>query len=158
MPPCIVRPNDWEGDTGMADGPEPLKLRAHDLEDLSVLSSMTQDALAPLGDMAYLREEGRFLIALNRFRWEEAGSSPPYYRTHAGLRFDHVTAVQRRNIAKSERDAMLSLLSVSYYEGTVMLSFAGDKDIRLAVDRLAVALEDLDEPWPTQWKPGHEPG
>jgi hypothetical protein len=141
----------------MADGPAPLKLRAHDLEDLSVLSSMVQDALAPLGDMAFLRDERRFVIALNRFRWEEAGTFPPFYRTHAGLRFDNVTAVQRRNIAPSDRDSMLSLLSIAYHEGTVMLSFAGDKDIRLAVNALAVALEDLDEPWPTQWKPGHEP-
>lgn len=141
----------------MADGPEPLKLRAHDLEDLSVLSSMVQDALAPMGDMMFLPDENRFMIALNRFRWEEAGTDPPYYRTLAGLRFDGVKGVQRRNIARADRDAILSLLSIAYHDGTVMLSFAGDRDIRLSVEGLSAAIEDLGEPWPTQWKPGHEP-
>lgn len=136
---------------------EDLHLRAADLEDLGVLSSMVQDALVPPGDMAFLPDEGRFVLALNRFRWEDAGDAPPYSRTHAGLRFDHVTGVQRRNMGKADRDRILSLLSIAYHEGTVMLTFAEDAAVRLSVDGLAVALDDLGEPWPTQWKPGHEP-
>lgn len=135
----------------------PLKLRAFDLEDLSVLSSMVQDALAPAGDMIYLADEQRFLIALNRFRWEVAGDFPPYSRTHSGLRFDFVTKVERRNMPKDGRDRMLSLLSIAYHDDTVMLTFSGGAALRLTVGKLAVGLEDLGEPWPTQWRPEHRP-
>lgn len=47
-----------------------LKLRAHDPADLAVLSAHLQDALVPLADMAWLKEERRFLLLANRFRWE----------------------------------------------------------------------------------------
>ncbi len=149
----------------MADKPAGLHIRAVDLEDLSVLSSMVQDALVPPGDIAYLPSEGHFMMALNRFRWEAAGDAPPYSRTHSGLRLDKVTAVQRRGFSRWEKDKMLSLLSIAYADdedggaggGTVMLTFAGDAAIRLSVSALSVALDDLGEPWPTEWKPGHQP-
>jgi len=141
----------------MPDKPAGLHIRAVDLEDLSVLSTMVQDALVPPADIAYLPDEKRLMLALNRFRWEEAGEDPPFSRTHAGLRFDNVTAVQRKGFSRWEKDKMLSLLSIAYDEGSVMLTFASDAAIRLAVDALAVALDDLGEPWPTQWKPGHQP-
>lgn len=141
----------------MSESAQRLCLRAEDLEDLGVISSMVQDALVPPGDMAYLPEDGQFLLALNRFRWEAAGDAPPFSRTHAGLRFDRVTGVQRRNLGRGERDRILSMLSIAYHGDTVVLIFAENAAIRLTVGKLAVALDDLGEPWPTPWKPGHDP-
>jgi hypothetical protein len=134
-----------------------LHLRAHDLEDLSIISSMVQDALIPAGDMAYLPDSRQFVMALNRFQWEKAGATPPYHRTHAGLRFDNITMVQRLNIKASERDRLLCLLSITYDDQTVMLTFSEDVAIRLGSHGVAVALDDLGEPWPTRWKPEHQP-
>ena len=103
-------------------GAAPLRLRAFDLEDLGVVSSMVQDALVPGRDMKYLAQEHSFMLALNRFQWESAGDTPPYSRSHAGLR-----------------------------------TFSGNAAIRLTVEKLAIGLTDLGTPWPTQWKPGHDP-
>lgn len=141
----------------------PLKLRAQDLDDLSVLSSMVQDALAPPRDMTYLVAERSFAVALNRFKWETVADGPPYERVHAGLRVDNVLDVQRKGIdLVRDRDRVLDLLALAYAEdeaggpGTLLLQFAEDRAVRLKVESLAVALEDLGEPWPTQWRPDHE--
>jgi hypothetical protein len=50
---------------------DPLKLRARDLEDMAVIASVLQDALVPLRDVAFLKREKRFVMVVNRFRWEE---------------------------------------------------------------------------------------
>ena len=55
------------GESGAEDAP--LKLRAHDLQDMDVIAALLQDALVPLGDMTYLAEEKRFILVANRFRW-----------------------------------------------------------------------------------------
>lgn len=148
----------FEGKKGMAQETDPVKLRAFDLEDLSVLSGLVQDALAPATDMIYLPNEQCFAIALNRFKWEGSESGPPYERTHAGLRFDKVIRVARRNMPNADRERILSLLAISYHEGVVVLTFSGEAAIRLEVESLHVCLQDLGDPWPTQWLPEHDPG
>jgi hypothetical protein len=50
----------------------PLKLSAADAEDLQVIAAICQDALVPVGEMAFLQDEKRFVLALNRFRWDQA--------------------------------------------------------------------------------------
>jgi hypothetical protein len=52
-----------------------LKLRGEDSEDLKVISAHLQDAIVPLADMAWLPEQGRFVLLLNRFRWEKAAGA-----------------------------------------------------------------------------------
>ena len=138
---------------------QPLRLKAADLEDLSVIAAMLQDALAPVGDIAFVAEDSSFVMALNRFRWEaEAEGGQPHERVHTGLRFDTVKQVQYRGIDRNDRARFLELLTISYDEGVVVLHFAGDGAIRLEVEQLSCALGDLDEPWPTAWKPEHEGG
>ncbi len=140
----------------MAPDHNPLRLKAFDREDLSVIAAMAQDALAPVGDIAFLADEERFVMALNRFRWERlrAGEKSGE-RVHAGLRFDTVKRVTFRGIDRKDRGRYLELLTIACDEGTVVLHFAGGGAIRLEVEKLACALSDLDEPWPTQWAPEH---
>lgn len=147
----------------MSADPKPLlALHADDLEGLSILSSMVQDAILPIGDITFLRDEGRFILALNRFQWEAAGATAPYYRVHSGLRFDHVHSVQFRKIDRIAKKQILSLLAVAWAEGDdgepdqVVLQFSDGAAVRLKVGQLSCSLKDLGEPWPTQWKPGHE--
>jgi hypothetical protein len=138
-------------------GYKPLRLRAEDLGDLTVIAAALQDALVPAGDIAWLRDEGSFVMAVNRFRWEAAGGEgESRERVHAGLRFDFVRQVQYRNIDHRDRSSFLELLTIACDEGRVVLHFAGGAAIRLEVEKLACALADLDEPWPTAWKPEHQ--
>ncbi len=134
---------------------QPLRLAAGDLEDLSVIAAMLQDALAPVGDIAFVAEDSSFVMALNRFRWE-AEEGEQHERVHTGLRFDTVKGVHYRGIDRHDRAQFLELLTISYDDGVVVLHFAGDGAIRLEVEELSCALGDLDEPWPTAWKPEHE--
>ena len=48
-----------------------LKLRAVDAEDLRVLAAVLQDALVPLGDIAYQKRQKRVVLVANRFLWED---------------------------------------------------------------------------------------
>ena len=136
---------------------KPLRLHAEDLGDLTVIAAALQDALVPAGDIAWLRDEGSFVMAVNRFRWEAGGDErEAHERVHAGLRFDHVRNVQYRNIDHGNRGNFLELLTIACDEGKVVMHFAGGAAIRLEVERLGCALADLDEPWPTAWKPEHK--
>jgi hypothetical protein len=136
-----------------------LKLAATDADDLTVFASCLQDALIPLHDMAYLPAEGRFAFVANRFCWEkcceERSSAGPFERVHTGIHFDHVTAVKVRNLDQRNKDLVLSLLTMRADDDAVELVFAGGVAVRLEVDRIAGRLEDMDEPWPTQWQPRH---
>jgi hypothetical protein len=155
--------------------PAPLKLLAFDAEDLEALAACLQDALVPIGDMAYLPEEKRFVLVLNRFCWEcgvaqyyleqpadplprpdhdVAESEAPFERVHAGLCFEGVTRVRRRGI-DWRRDRILSLLTIRLEEGRIYLIFAGGAMVELTVESVRCRMEDLDEAWPTRWRPRH---
>lgn len=138
-----------------------LKLRATDIEDLAVLSTILQDALVTVGEMAYLPEERRFVLVANRFRWEpQPGEARQNFeRTLAGLCIDNVTAVRRRGFHPREEERILSLLAirpdVDEKPQALLLEFAGGGSIRLEVDQIMCHLDDLGEPWPTPWRPQH---
>jgi hypothetical protein len=142
----------------MSSEPGRLRLFASAQDDLSVISALLQDALVPLGDMAYLPEEKSFMMALNRFRWEAAGDSELRERVHAGLRFDRVNRVRYRGIDRRQRGHILSLLAIAHEDGVLTLHFSGDGVIRLEAEELRCALEDFGEPWPTRSTPHHDSG
>ena len=138
----------------------PLKLRARDIEDLSVISAALQDALVPLGDMSHFPDDKTFMMVVNRYRWETEDEQSE--RTHSGLRFDAVRRVQYRGIDLADRSQFLSFLSVAYdgsddEGGVVVMHFAGGGAVRLEVGGLYCMLADFGEPWPTQWTPSHDP-
>ena len=155
---------------------ERLKLRAADEEDLQALAAILQDALVPIGDMAYLPEEQRFVLVLNRFCWECAEgrsdresddsadpepppdialANEPFERVHAGLCIDQVTHVRTRDLDLKERGRILSLLTMLLDDGKLFLLFAGGGVIELTVEGVRCRLEDIDEPWPTRGRPRH---
>lgn len=142
----------------MAENVSRLRLRANDLNDLTVIATTLQDALVPLADMRFEAKDGQFLLVANRYRWEENAARE---RALSGLRFDHVTQAQARGLEQDKRDRILSLLTISYDcpeegGGHVVLHFSGGGAIRLSVEKLACALEDLCDPWPTAWRPEHQ--
>lgn len=134
-----------------------LKLSAVDAEDLAVISAAIQDALVAVRDCAFLKDEKRFVLLLNRFRWEaDPGVETAYFRTHSALVFNEVTAVRHQDIPLGEPDRMLELLAVARDDDhSVTLRFSAGRAIRLEIGRLACHLGDVGEPWPTPWKPAH---
>lgn len=151
----------------------PLKLRCEDAEDVVVLSSVLQDALVPLAEVAWLPAERRFVLVAARFVWEECldVTLPPeqaqiecYARSNFGVTFETVTAVKSRGIDLAARDRILELLAIQL-EGApapaapglaaVELMFAGGASIRLEAERIRAHGQDIGEPWPTRWRPRH---
>lgn len=134
----------------------PLRLRARDVEDLAVVSALVQDALVAVRDIAYLPDAARFVLALNRFRWEAAaGTGMPGERVHAGLRFEGVRKARLRGIDRRKPERLLSLMAVAYDAGSAILHFADGGAIQLETASLDCVLEDLDDPWPAQRRPSH---
>ena len=134
----------------------PLKLRATSVEELPVIAACIQDAIASLADMTWIREQDRFVLVLNRFRWEMADDAPPFERTHAMLSFQNVRAVRTNNVERGEPDRLLSLLTLSPGgDAAVDVAFADNATVRVESDPLDCVLEDLGEPWPTAWRPDH---
>ena len=137
---------------------EVLKLRAADADDLSVFSAFLQDAVVPMADIAYLAADERFVLVANRFRWEQAGESVEgriFERVHAGVCFEKVMAVRLRGLDNSANGQILSLLAIEAGDGHIDLLFSAGVSIRLEVSRIMCHFQDLDEPWPTQWRPAH---
>lgn len=146
----------------------PIKLRAEDGEDLAVVSACLQDAILPIGEMCYEPGAQRFVLVVNRFKWEAAGGGAadrgpaadddhlfPYERTQCGVRFERVTAARVRGIDLKDRRQMLELLSVAPTEAGVLLTFAGGGALRLEGRDWLCVVEDLGEPWPTSNRPCH---
>jgi len=137
----------------------PLKLQAKDDEDIAVIAACLQDALVPVGDLTYLPAERRFVAVLNRFCWEAAdarAATDAYQRVLCGLRFDTVRGVKLRGVDRRDSGRLLQLLTIEPADGAITLIFAGDVAFRLEVEAVRCILEDLVEPWPTQWQPSHD--
>ena len=134
-----------------------LHLSALDADDLEVISAAVQDSLVAVRDCAWFADEKRFVLLLNRFRWEgDSTLEVKYWRTHSALVFNEVKKVHHHKIPLDRPDRVLDLLSVGLdAEGSVVLRFAADRSIRLEIGRLACHLGDVGEPWPTPWKPAH---
>lgn len=155
---------------------KPLKLRVRDGDDLTVLSSLLQDALLPVQDMTFLKSERRFVMVLNRFCWERApepfdsdeeedegeddaafqdvGDSV-YERVNCGLTFDNVSLARFRGFDMEERGQILELLTIQMDGKNLLLRFAEGAEIELVTKRVSGHLEDLGEPWPTTRRPYH---
>ncbi len=158
---------DATGDA-MGEAATRLKLRAEDAEDLKVVAATLRGAVAKVGDMAYRPRERRFVIMVNRFRWETA--APPAgrlsgpvvggERTRAGLRFDYVDKVQSVGFRPGVTDQVLELLTIDSAAGAndaaeIVLIFAGGAKLRLAAECVDCTLDDIGRPWPTPRRPDH---
>lgn len=141
-------------DARFEDGREtPLNLGALDTDDLSVLSSLVQDAVFPVTEMRWDRTNRRFALLLNRFRWEDGpASAVKPERVQSVLAFDAVTGVSSSGIDRDDKDLILSVLSVAFEatdspSGHIIVTLAGDGAIRLQVEAIEVALKDVTKPY-----------
>ena len=156
------------GDARFAEGAaRPLRLRALDAEDLTVLSALTQDAVFPAGEMRWDRRRRRFALLLNRFRWEDrdaaAAGGRPAERVRTVLAFEDVVSVRSQGLPSADPDLVLSLLSVAFEGGAdaggrVILTLSGDGAVAVAVEALEAVLQDVTRPYraPSGQVPRHE--
>ncbi len=143
---------------------QPLRLMAGDKEDLDVFSTVLQDAVAKVGDFAFISAERRFALVANRFVWEctEGRKTGPFARVRAGVHFDDVMSVQFQHLRTEARDAVVELLSLRFEPGAdgggvLLLDLAGGGAVRLEVESINAYLSDISEPWRTRSRPSHTP-
>ena len=137
-------------------GEDPLRLVAQDVEDLKVISTLVQDAVLPVTELAYDAKRRRFAILLNRFRWEDRVEAErvgrAYERVRSVLVVEDVQKVQSFGFDRAEKDLVLSLLSMEFEPGEdgtgrLTLTLAGDGAIALDVEALEVRLDDVTRPY-----------
>lgn len=141
----------------------PLHLKAHDADDLRVISALVQDAVFSVREMAWDAKRRRFALLLNRFRWEDAmreRHGPERVRSLLVAEDAHKVASQGFDRANS--DLVLSVLAVGFSAsrdgaGRIELTLAGDGGIALDVEALNVTLKDVTKPYaaPSGSIPGH---
>jgi hypothetical protein len=135
----------------------PLKLLAADAEDLKVVASALQDAVAKIGDIQFDARRRLLTIGFNRYCWE-VGSD---LRVRSGLQVASVMALQARNLRRHARDAVVELLTIAFEPdeepgGALVLSFSGGGDLRARVECVDLVLADLSAPWPARRTPTHD--
>ena len=148
-----------EADARFEDAPfsdRPLRLRAEDPEDLGVISTLVQDAVARVGDIRWLERRRRLVLLMNRFRWEDAPAASaqrrPFERVRTALTIDCVLGLQARGIDPGQPEGVLAVLALGWEErtapaGHLRVSLAGGGELRAEAEALEVALTDLTRPW-----------
>lgn len=138
-----------------------LRWAAEDKDDLLVVSAAIQDGVVAVGNIKFDRTARTFTLVFNRFRWE----LPDYgkgERVPAALRFDSVLNVQARGMGRANPDAVAVLLAVEFIPddeppgGALLLSFAGDGEIRITAECIDVTLLDLARPRGGRARPDHD--
>ena len=137
-----------------------LKLVALDTDDLAVVSTHVQDSIVKVDDILWRPAEKRVVVVVNRFDWENAQSGAQYRRRLAALRFERVNAFKARNVAPSDTDRVLNLLTVEFAAadapaGRVTFIFSGGAALQLEVECLECELADLGPVWATAACPAH---
>lgn len=144
-------------DARFEDGAErPLRLRAEDAEDLTVISTLVQDAVLPASEMRWERTRRRFSCLINRFRWEDKAVAERQgrgvERVQALLAVEDVMKVGQQGLGTRDADTVLSLLSLAFEPGEdgtgrLVMTFAGDGAVALDVEAVNVVLQDVTRPY-----------
>ena len=144
----------------------PLRLLARAQDDLTIISTLLQDAVFPISEMRWQPARRRFALLLNRFRWEDREQAErqhrDFERVQTLLVVGDVLKVSSSGIDRSDKDLILSLLAIEFVPGEdgtgrLVLILAGDGAIALDVECLEVSLQDATRPYvaPSKTAPDH---
>ena len=156
--------NDAKFEEGQ-DGP--LRLQALDADDLVALSALLQDAVLPINEISWQPAIRRFALLANRFRWEDRDAAErqkrDFERVQSMLVLSDVDQVSSTGVDMSDKDQVLSLMSLEFSEGDapsgeVVMTFAGDGAISCRVECLDITLSDVTRPYlaPSKSAPHHD--
>jgi hypothetical protein len=156
----------------MSDAIEKLRLLVRDADDLSIASTLLQDAIIPGADIKFVRRDNEFIIIANRFCWEESpldglsssDGKPVHERRLCALRVAHVVTVQQQNWPQKGADTLFNLLALRHTDmaeeagvgALLQFDFSGGASLRLKIDRLDMLLADLDVGHFTSLQPAHD--
>ena len=135
-----------------------LKLYGRSPADMEVISAHLQDAVAQIGDMAYLADEQRFVLLANRFCWENERAP---MRVRSALQLANVVSIRQKKLNLTRREGVVALLAVHFLPdklpaGEMRLQFAGGGEIGLEVEACEAILEDITAPWVAKARPHHD--
>lgn len=147
-------------------GEKPLRLKALDGEDLTVIAALVQDAVFPAAEMRWDKKMRRFAVLLNRFRWEDADRATrrrrDFERVQSVLMIEDVMGVKSQGLDPTDKDMVYSLLSLIFVPGEdgmgrIEMTLAGDGAVALEVETLEVVLRDVTRPYvaPSKKAPTH---
>ena len=134
-----------------------LKLIALDLEQLAILSSLTQDSIVKADEIGYEKQSKRLAFLMNRYRHEEDDPS----RIRSALHFDYAEVVKSRGIDIGSSKDILVLLTIRFVpsempSGSIYLEFADNKSLSFGVENVEAFLTDVGESWLIPNKPSHD--
>lgn len=148
-----------------APADQALRLAVETSDDVTVASTLLQDAVGQTGEISWMQRRRRLVMLLNRFRWEDAEAAKAQRRTpervRAALVCDDVMAVKARGLDPSDNDTVFSLLSIGFEPGEapagrIVMTLAGDGELALDVECLDMRLIDLTRPWHARGIPDHD--
>ncbi len=136
-------------------GEAPINLGALDREDLKILSAMVQDAVFPVTEIKWDAARRRLGLLLNRFRWEDNEKAKrqgrDVERVQSLLVFENVVKIASKGLDRTQKDVVLSVLSLDLEESEVaeniVIILAGDGAIRVTCDAVEVSLKDVTRPY-----------
>ena len=139
-------------DASFKEGREaPLRLIARDEGDLSIVSTMVQDAIAERKEMLFEADKRCFSLLLKRFRWEDSEDAQhqtrDFERVQSVLMVQSATAVKFRGFDNSELDLAFDLIGVSFQNNAIILSFSGNGEIAISTECIDVLLTDVSRPY-----------
>ncbi len=144
-------------DARFEDGAErPLRLKAEDAADVTVMAALVQDSVLPANEMRWDRGKRRFFCLLNRFRWEDKPAAErrgrDFERVQALLVVEDVLKVTQQGLGARTSDTVLSLLTIALEPGEdgmgrLILTFAGDGAVALEVEAVNMVLQDVTRPY-----------
>lgn len=154
-----------------------LKLIAKDITDLTVLSTLLQDAVVDVGDMDYTPAAQQFLMVVARLIGDKTqqnntqtkappdappsaspNAQPNAWRKKTGVHIAGVESCKHCGVEFAKKHATpLMLLSMTYCGDAIDLVFSGDVMLKLKTPSIEVYAVDLDEEaWPTTFTPCHD--
>tara|TARA_B100000963_G_scaffold283072_1_gene251728 strand:- start:89 stop:577 length:489 start_codon:yes stop_codon:yes gene_type:complete len=142
-------------DASFSDGTDSaLNLGALTPEDLEIMSSILQDGIFFIKDLAWSNKKRQVAILVNRFRWENKSEymvkKTLPERVNSLLIIDNVLNVSSQGVDRSDINAPLNLLKLDLKQSrnslflTLLLSDFGA--IRCEVEAIQLCMKDVTQP------------
>lgn len=136
-----------------------LRLRAEGEDDLTVISTLLQDAVARTSQIAWMPRRRKFRLLANRFRWERSGLGVPparsLERVQSVLEIASALRARASGLRPGGDEAVISILAIGFDAkedgaGDLRLILAGGGEIVLEVECIDVTLVDVTRPYPAK--------
>ena len=132
-----------------------LYLGAFTPQDVEIISTILQDSIFCINDLAWLKKKQRVAVLVNRFRWEnkseyiDKNSAPE--RVKSLLIIDNVLNISSQGIDRSDDSEPLNLLNLDLKKTkkniflTLLLSNFGA--IRCELEAIELSIKDVTRPY-----------